>query len=179
MRLTGPTMADRLRHVFSAFSIFVLASCGELTRHDPILAHGPIDGRIGWLHGNCLAIRNPDLSSNITIVVAVLAEPVRYRRAKVIGPASEAESCPALMDDRRRVNVENGYSFYQTSDIARLDLGVGFLDLDAKARTYDVVYCTTAEGVRFSVRDHDSLVWTGYYYLGYDTEVTCETESTD
>lgn len=172
-------MGDKLRQAFSALSILVLASCGELTHHREVVEQAPVDSRIGWLHGNCLAVKNPDIPGNRAITVAALDEPVRYGRAKVIGPASGADECPALMEDRRSVNIGNGYSFYQVSDTEGLDLGIGFLDMDAKVRNYHLDYCTTSEGVQFHVRDGSALVWTGYYYLGYDTEVTCGTEHPD
>jgi hypothetical protein len=43
-------------------------------------------------------------------------------------------------------------------------------------RKYTFHYCTTTEGVAFKVNEISQEIWKGYYYLGYESEATCESD---
>jgi len=54
----------------------------------------------------------PSLLSGAAITVVQPTRPQLVSIASVSGRAASGESCKALLDDRRKVNLENGYTFY-------------------------------------------------------------------
>lgn len=153
------------------------------------------DRAIGWLHGSCLAIENDALAQGTRLDVVVLGEPQRVETARVVGPTTSFEQCHALIEGRRSVNVAAGYSFYalESSGDIELDMSIALVAGDvgiavaeelARADVNEdgvddyFTACSTSEGVRFSVKsgrpgDGEAL-WSGYYFLDYDLEPTCE-----
>ena len=142
---------------------------------DTLVRGTEADLATGWLHGNCLA----------------LGEVQQVVTAKVTGRADGAGECLALLDDRRHANLASGLAFYTIDVDAEMELGIGvvqtagsraltvmeLLDTNGDGRRDGFGRCSTSEGVRFSVwADKVGLgtpLWTGYYYLGYDTEADC------
>ena len=54
--------------------------------------------------------------------------------------------------------------------------GMVYTDLDGDGRKEHFGHCTTSEGIRYQVDEAGEAkpLWTGHYYLGYDTEPTCK-----
>lgn len=145
----------------------LLASCASVGAQE-----ARADRQIGWLTGNCLAIRDPDLAGATAITVVDLAHDNRETHGIINAKASSGKDCQALLPDREEVNRGSGYFFYVVKLEAPVDLGIGLVGRGTTDKL-EFGYCTTAEGLQFTVRDDGRSVWEGYYYLGYDTEVTC------
>jgi len=139
------------------------------------------DATVGWMQGDCLAIKNDHLMPGTPLQVIPVAQgPADAGRAiagTVIGAATSGEHCPALLGDRQTVNTASGYSHYQVKLQPSVQLAIGVIGtrLDAPWIDRSTVFsqCSTGEGVRFDIRTGGHVRWQGYDYLGYDTEVTC------
>lgn len=132
--------------------------------------------RFGWLHGNCLAIKNPGIEKHRDLTLMLLDDPQSLVKATVLGKTNSGEECFALLEDRRKINVSEGYSFYLIDTDAQVNLGIGILGTLDDMRKYTFHYCTTTEGVAFKVNEISRETWKGYYYLGYESEATCESD---
>lgn len=143
------------------------------------------------MHGNCLALAGPDVRIGSDVAVLAFGDTDRVISARVSGKPDDADACPALLDERREVNLQNGQNFYLVHAEGPVELGVGvlrsdssriffaedLLDTDGDGRRDMFTHCTTSEGVRFWVWSKEAYrgepLWSGYYYLGYDTEPDC------
>ncbi len=142
------------------------------------------NSRIGWVDGHCLAIQNNNLDIGSKITVVQLGEQ-KHRSAvkvakivaKVLGKATDGETCFPLLGDRRSVNVDSGYSFYQINSYENIGLAIAVTEEFLTSENYIFDYCATMEGISFSVKKTDQNIqeeiWNGYYYLAYDTETSC------
>jgi hypothetical protein len=146
----------------------------------------PLEMRLGWVTGSCLATANKFLAADSPIRVVSLDDTAPIVDGRVARATASDTICPALLPDRRKQN-ESKWSFYELKLSARVDLGVGVtgepnavtggLDLDGDGAPEKFTQCASSEGVWFRVWTgpayHGTPLWSGYYYLGYDTEVTC------
>lgn len=128
---------------------------------------------IGWMHGNCLAIKNANLVSGTEFSVFNLGEDVTKTTASVISSTQSSDDCFALFDDRRAVNIEAGYFFYSVKSQNEIESAVGVLPAQSH-EGLEFNECTTSEGSVFSVLKNNQKIWEGYYYLGYDLDATCQ-----
>ncbi len=139
------------------------------------------DRNVGWLHGNCLAILNPELPAGSMFTVVVPGVPQRVSSATIVGRAYDGETCMALLEDRRQVNEGSGYSFYRVDARPEVNLGIAMLGTAGRLDDYAFDACNTTEGVVFSLKAlpqaGGATLWRGYYYLGYDTEPNCPVPS--
>jgi hypothetical protein len=146
----------------------------------------PLEMRLGWVTGVCLATANKSLASGSPIVVVSLDDRAPIVTGTIGGGTTSADTCPALLQDRRKQN-ESTWSFYELKLPAPVDLGIGVtgeaklvagrLDLTGDGAPETFTQCASSEGVWFRVwrgpAYQGTPLWSGYYYLGYDTEVTC------
>ena len=132
--------------------------------------------KIGWIHGNCLAIENSELKpqDRITIISFKDKPP---SASEILARTNDGKSCPALLDDRKRENDKGTLSFYiitPTETPPELTIGV-MSNVDITALHFD--YCNTSEGIVFTAKkaqpSGQTVVWRSYYYLGYDMESNC------
>lgn len=130
----------------------------------------------GWMDKNCIAIKNGELHPPVDIKIARLDGSGATEKATITGTAISSETCPALLEDRKAVNTNAGYSFYAVETTAPVDLAVGLLT-ESEATGQSFSYCSTSEGISFKVEKERIQIWSGYYYLGYDTEDTCHETS--
>ena len=111
--------------------------------------------------------------------------------ATVIRKLNSEERCRILLEDRKSVNLTAGTEFYKIDTDDPIDLGIGVFshgiadsrfnkdmpDLDGDGSKESFSHCSTSEGILFSVwkgKAYDSpLIWSGYYYLGYDMDPNC------
>ncbi len=136
---------------------------------------------IGWLHGNCLAIKNVNLAKDTKMRIVQLDEPQTIFNATVLNKADDGEKCFPLSEDRRKINISTGYTFYLINSELEINLGVAVIGSEINNKEHTFNYCSTSEGILFSLKqanknDAEDL-WSGYYYLGYDTKATCVTGS--
>jgi hypothetical protein len=146
----------------------------------------PLGMRLGWVTGSCLAIANQSLPPGSPITVASLDDKAAIVDGRVGGVTASEAICPALLPDRRVHNASK-WSFYELKLSAPVDLGIGVigearavtggLDLNGNGAPEKFTQCASSEGVWFRVWSGPAYqgtpLWSGYYYLGYDTEVTC------
>lgn len=168
------------------FSVCLLQSAAYVLAEQPA-KNTEFESTIGWLHGQCFAIKNSHLKENTRLLI-IEPDTQISMPAKIMHKANENDECYALLDDRKPVNLESGMSFYSVSSDQPIELAIGLIDDakntpanlpdlndDGQKDTYS--YCNTAEGIRFSVWDgkayQSRLLWSGYYYLGYDIEENC------
>ena len=185
---------DCNRPVFAAvlFVSSVLLACTSSAQLQTSKSEtGELDRSVGWLHGNCFAVRNSDLSIGAQLVVVKLGDVQEIVDATVLGRASDGKVCHALLDDRKAVNAMHGTYFYTVASQTPIDLAIGVirgkggraageddvLDLDKDGHRDAFSQCSTAEGVRFGVWQGQpfktKMIWSAYYYLGYDTTANC------
>jgi hypothetical protein len=146
----------------------------------------PLGMRLGWLTGSCLATANKSLAPGSPITVVSLDDNAPIVDGRVGAETASDATCPALLPDRRTQN-ESKWSFYELKLSAPVDLGIGVtgeakavtggLDLNGDGAPEKFTQCASSEGVWFRVWSGPAYqgtpLWSGYYYLGYDTEVTC------
>ena len=146
----------------------------------------PLEMRIGWVTGSCLATANKALTPGSTVTVVSMDDTSTIVDGRVIGGATSGATCPALLQDRRKQN-ESKWSFYQLELAATVDLGIGVtgntkvvhggIDLTGDGTPETFTQCSTSEGVSFRVwsgTPYQGLpIWSGYDYLGYDVEANC------
>lgn len=124
------------------------------------------------------------------VTVVALDGPERLVAGRVVGPAETAAGCPALLDDRREVNLAGGLSFYRVEPVepvepwqlaigvvanAGMAMGNGALDIDGDGRGETFGYCATSEGVLFIVgaASDGRPLWEGEYHLGHPVRADC------
>ena len=131
-----------------------------------------IEKNLGWMHGNCLAIKNPNIAIPTDITLVKLETNNTTEKGMIISKASSQEDCFPLMEDRKQINISSGYSFYLVKSLAPIDLAIGVIGED-EINVSNFSYCTTTEGIKYLIKNSSTVIWEGYYYLGYDSEVTC------
>jgi len=146
----------------------------------------PLEMRLGWVAGSCLATANKTLTAGSTVTVVSMDAKSTIVDGRVIGGATPDATCPALNQDRRKQN-ESKWSIYALKLAATVDLGIGVIgdtnvmqggiDLTGDGTPEIFTHCATSEGVSFRVwrgTPYQGLpLWSGYYYLGYDVEANC------
>ena len=177
--------------------ILAMTSChqvSEPTQHSTNREVFPFERRIGWFHGPCFAISDPNLARGTTVDLVVMGEPQTVLQAKVGEQMSSAASCPPLMEGRRRQNARSGTSFYgmMETKLTATDMGIGIVspphklavlnglaetDLNSDGQHEVFSSCATTEGIKFAVWTQRAYrgapLWSTYYYLGYDMSPTC------
>jgi len=148
-------------------SLNLIASCSSNGPTNPALQDD-----IGWLYGNCLAIKNTSLSSETPITLVYLNGDQSVAKASVSTRAVSSAECPALKDDRRNINEASGYIFYLVESERPVDYAIG-ISGPGSLTGLSFSYCNTREAVRYTVKKNNSVIWQGYYYLGYDQDPTC------
>ena len=148
----------------------------------------------GWIHGSCLAIKNPDLNPGALVQVVTLGSPQRTFKTSIAGTATSDTKCLALLPDRITVNQRKGRSFYvldyeEGADFMAIGLveykrellpvtDIVRMDIDHDGKQEMAGFCQTSEGVKFFLLPVDQSdgtpIWSDYYYLGYDTKPTCK-----
>jgi len=146
----------------------------------------PLEMRLGWVTGSCLVTSNKALPPGSPIRVVSLDDKAAIVDGSVVAGTASDATCPALLQDRRKGN-ESKWSFYELKLSAQVDLGIGVtgeaksvaggLDLNGDGVPEKFTQCASSEGVWFRVWSGPAYqgtpLWSAYYYLAYDTEVTC------
>ncbi len=157
------------------FTLPLLTACGTgAAVTGPSTAPSYKESNTGWMHGKCLAIKNPELPVNTKINLIRLDNPQTLGTGRITWKAASPENCSPLREERRHVNRGDGYTFYLVDTRLKINLAIGVLNEKIDPHKYTYNYCVTGEGIRFSLWDNHRVLWSGYYYLGYDTEPTCE-----
>jgi hypothetical protein len=189
---------------FLAALVMLASGCDEtqIKKHAPTpgaqhiaaeLLH--LEERVGWMHGDCLAIRNGKIQPGTAIQVVLLSKAQEIIDAKATGSVGEPNNeCFALLSDRAEINRQDGRFFYKL-DIDKQPpntMAIGLVAASVQARKRDSLVefdlnndgvtehagtCLTTEGVQFYVSSNaefdDKALWSDYYYLGYDNKPTC------
>ena len=172
MHHIGLSMGGRVKISILIVIVGLIGSCA-LSSPKQII---DIEQNVGWLHGNCLAIKEPNIEFPMDITLANLDSKQSFQTASITGEAQSSDECYALLDDRIETNIGSGYSFYKVKSNNPINMAIGFLQLDNPDQlVFD--YCTTTEGILFSILKSDKKIWKGYYSLGYESEATCDEQS--
>lgn len=157
-----------MKVLLSTILSLLATACSQKT----LLYTDDLEMSIGWLHGNCLAIKNKTIALPHTFTLVHLDKSRSTENAEITQKATTGEACYPLLTDRLEVNSDSGYSFYLVKSELPVNLGIGLLD---KNNTKDIEYsyCNTTEGIRFFISSQNTIIWEGYYYLGYESEPTC------
>jgi len=133
----------------------------------------------------CLSIQNRSLAANSVIRLVNSAPPQTASDARVI---AIDESCSDTPDGDLRhyeIRAENAGLVPSSPAIAIAGFSGSFntegdsvaADLDADGQPEYFRFCTSSEGLHFTVWSgkplEGRLRWHQYYYLGYDVEPTC------
>lgn len=181
MLLIGRSMdANMLKKAIFSTWIISLSGCSSGTGESTLASNkyeavAPrLEQHIGWLHGQCIAMKRADLPVGSTVRVALL-DSTKFVDATVLATAQDGEKCPALGPERAIINLSEGNFFYLVSGLNEMDIGIGVAGDIGPLDSYTFSYCQTSEGMLFEARRKDlsEPVWTGYYYLGYESEPTC------
>lgn len=156
------------------FAIAILAASCSLA---PKVNSDSLDSEVGWLHGNCLAIKNANVSPGSQFTLMHFDSENISEKAKIKQKATDSEECYPLSYDRASVNKSAGYYFYTVKSNKPVSLAIGILKPEElSAYELKLSYCNTTEGIKFSISKSNSKIWEGYYYLGYESEPTCTSE---
>jgi hypothetical protein len=147
--------------------LFLSVSCSTYKANPLIL-----EKNIGWMHGNCLAIKNGEINTPTDITLIRFDEENVIEKATVVTKTNKQEGCFPLFDDRKKINTANGYSFYLVNSTTPVDLAIGVINGE-NLNASSFSYCATAEGLKYFYKDSSTVFWEGYYYLGYDSQITC------
>src|SRR5262245_61024331 len=166
----------------------------ERTQHSTNGEVFPLDRWIGWFHGPCLAISDPNLARGTTVDLVVMGEPQSLLQGQVGEQVTSGAACAPLAEGRRSQNAKPGTSFYglEGTKLASTDMGIGIVaaphklvvvnglaqtDLNSDGRTEVFSSCATTEGINFAISTNKPYqgipLWSKYYYLGYDMKPTC------
>jgi hypothetical protein len=201
MKTRRPTFRIFLRALGlrAAIPILIVAavSCGRVSEQGQsaaVSAAFPFGERIGWLHGPCLAISNPNLARGAPVVLVITGEPQKVQEARIEQRTDSPATCKALMEGRAAVNAKPGMFFYalEPGSVGSTDMGFGIVappanpavvnglarvDLDRDGHSEVFSSCATSEGIKFAVWTEKAYQgeprWSGYYYLDYDVKPTC------
>ena len=166
----------------------------NLGQHAAVSGEFPFSERIGWLHGPCLAIANPNLAHGTPVALVITATPQRVLQTQIQEQTNSPGACEALMEGRGTRNAKAGMSFYklETGSVDSSEMGFGIVkppsnlsvvnglaqvDLDQNGHNEVFSSCATTEGIKFAVWTDKAYQgesrWSGYYYLDYETKPTC------
>lgn len=151
--------------------LLLLSACSASTS-DQLL-----ENNIGFMHGQCLAIKANLANHENIVIIPVDSSQVdkdnNKQVGKIIKPASSDNECYMLLADRKTINIDQGYQFYQVQTDTPVNLAIALVS-NVTNDNFQYAVCNSAEGMNFTVRQDDKLVWQGYYYLGYDITPTCK-----
>jgi len=148
------------------------------------------ESSIGWLHRNCFGIQNQNLTKGSLIIIIIPDSTQEIFISRILRKARKIDDCPSLSENNKRLNLYTGTSFYKLPSLKHIEFGIGIisdyrnnipldelLDINGDGIKDTFYQCTTSEGIQFSIWDgkayKSNLIWSGYYYLGYDTEPNC------
>lgn len=152
-----------------------------------------LNKNIGWIHNNCLAIKNNEIKSDDKISIVVLGKHQKVVISTIVKKYNSSIGCPQLLDDRKSINISEGNSFYLIKPLSKqIDLGIVLVgkvnnikegrelvtvDINRDGKPDYFTECASSEGIHFSVWSEKpwkgKKLWTSYYYLGYDIEPNC------
>ncbi|GAL04493.1 hypothetical protein JCM19237_1165 [Photobacterium aphoticum] len=130
--------------------------------------------QIGWLHGNCLAIKQADIPAASRFTVVHLDNEQHEEQAVITRPSYTTDTCYAQFANRAEVNKAAGYHFYQVRTQQPVNFAIGVLGKTAQRDKVAYTYCHTRDGIQFSAAQDGKTLWQGDYYLGYDALPTCK-----
>jgi hypothetical protein len=186
-----------LRCIAAALLLTFAVACDRLSEQKPQASPPvpfPFAARIGWLHGACLAIANPNLAGGTPVVVVITGEPQKVEQARIGERTDSPQKCQALLEGRAAFNAKPGMIFYtlESGGIERTNMGVGVvapptnaevvgglvrMDLDRNGHGEVFSSCATTEGIKFAVWTGKAYQgeprWSGYYYLDYESQPNC------
>lgn len=169
----GHTMDDKMKLFILVIISIMTISCASLTKQ----IDDSLDSEIGWMHGNCLAIKNPDIPLQYEFTLVHLDEEDTVEKAIISKKTTKGEECYPLLDDRANINKSSGYFFYLVKSKKPVNLAIGILKPEGlPVSGNEISYCNTTEGLQFSISKNNSVIWQGYYYLGYESDPTCKAE---
>ena len=171
MLLIANFMVGSMKGIILLVVLFLSISCGidNQRKGDYILS----ERNVGWMHGDCLAIKNNHIDESVDITVIKLEEENITEKAIITRKANSGEGCLALMEDRSEVNISSGYSFYLVDSTTPVDLAIAIIG-EEEVDASNFYFCSTSEGIKYFMKNSSETTWEGYYYLGYGTEVTCQ-----
>lgn len=182
-----------LRAMARGISCLALTGCSW----SDLPSDAPEDGGyvVGWGHGECMAIDVSNVAPGDEITVVGMMGPHRLARATVGRATASSENCYPLLEDREDVNTSSDHTFHLINGLPGasafglfivlagrrpdmvVDQGIAYADVDGDGHRDKFGQCSTSEGILFSIASGPSgterNIWEGYYYLGYDSEVTC------
>ncbi len=153
----------------------ILALFVSLTVYAVSSKNGKTIKNIGWIDGKCLVIKNSKISLPQQITIITLEKINKFTVGTIYKKVTTEKDCAPLSSDRRKVNDGNGNNFYLVKTNSAINLAIGVFSID-KVKQLKYSFCATSEGISFSVKKNASLIWEGYYYLGYDIEENCSTQ---
>jgi hypothetical protein len=101
-------MEDKMKRILTIIIFLLVSACSQKA----IEYRDGFDMNVGWLHGNCLAIKNQSISLPYTFTLIHLNENENSEKTVITEKATTRKGCYAMMDGRLEVNRDNGYSFY-------------------------------------------------------------------
>ena len=166
-----------------------IAACSSVRGQNDTRVAASLESTIGWLHKGCFAVKNDALQPKAALVVVKLDEPQTTVPATIVEKTVSSRLCPALLPDRKATNTARGLSFYEVAfqDQQSVELGIGIvgaptvgstgIDVNKDGKPERFTQCATSEGISFGVWGviwyEGKPLWSGYYYLGYDTQANC------
>lgn len=182
-------LSARLKPVIIVVATFLLINC-SLAQDKRNINQKISSNNIGWLHGNCLAIKNAENLEGRYLTIIKLLDNQEVSQSIILKKTSSSKDCYALLEDREKINNDFGRSFYTISSKNTINLAIGIVNPESKSFNKNEIldmnndgkkdtfsYCSTSEGIQFNswsgIAYKSDSIWSDYYYLGYDTEGNC------
>lgn len=154
----------------------LVTACADETQTSAGIAD--FDSEVGWLHGNCFAIKNTDIADGTELTLMLLDEPKQRVAATVTHSVQTGDVCLPIKTGRTRVNLASGYSFYSVDADVDIELAIGIVGSSIPMDKYAFDYCTAEEGILYRLKSAEQGagrdLWQGYYYLDSDADMTCD-----
>lgn len=163
----------KIFYLTGLFIFFIISTCISAAENKPQQPINDLEHTVGWMHGNCLAIADETVPAGTALDIVKLDGQLHIQ-GRVMGKADNSDTCPALLDDRKAVNMADGFSFYQVATSQPINLAIAYLSGITIDKRAVFSSCMTSEGINFNVTTDHSQLWQGYYYLGYDVEPSCQ-----
>jgi len=148
---------------------------------------------VGWIHNNCLAIKNDKLNADDKVSIVLLEKKQKAVTSTIVKKIRSFNGCPQLLDDRKSINISEGNSFYLIQPLSKqIDLAIALVgkvnmikegsvlvtaDINGDGKPDYFTECSSLEGIHFSAWSEkpwkSKELWTSYYYLGYDLKPNC------
>ncbi|GHA64550.1 hypothetical protein ACFFLZ_03875 [Photobacterium aphoticum] len=155
-------------------SAFALAGCQstQTTTLSPLLTNAK--QHIGWISGECFAIKNAQLEAGDTVHVVNVTN---NQRQAVNILSTNATPCQKLASQQTAVSGQQMHTYYQVDRVNAADPVIALLGNPKTLANYHYQSCTLSNGTFFYITaPQGQQLWSDSFYSGEKTLPTCSSD---